>query len=63
VVTFRHRWWLLCKGLKTPDDTASSSAGAATDLSTFHYVRDIIQGEEEGERKKKKKRRSTLTIM
>ena len=42
VVAFGHRWWLLCKGRKTPDDTASSSAGAATDLSTFHYGRDII---------------------
>ncbi len=30
------------RGSKTPDDTASSSAGAATDLSTFHYGGDII---------------------
>ena len=42
VVAFRHRWWLLCEGSKTPDDTSSSSTGAATDLSTFHYGRDII---------------------
>jgi hypothetical protein len=30
------------RGRKTPDDTASSSAGAAIDLSTFHYGRDIV---------------------
>jgi hypothetical protein len=42
VVRLGHRWWLLYKGTKTPDDTASSSAGAATDLSTFHYEGDII---------------------
>jgi hypothetical protein len=42
VVRFGHRWWFLCEGNETPDDTASSSAGAATDLSTFHYGGDII---------------------
>ena len=32
----------------TPDDTASSSAGAATDLSSFHYGWDIILLEVDG---------------
>ena len=37
------------RGRRTPDDTASSSAGAATDLSTFHYGRDIINRIEQAE--------------
>lgn len=42
MVTSRYRWWPICRGLKTPDDTASPNAGAAIDFSTFHYAGDII---------------------
>jgi polysaccharide deacetylase family protein (PEP-CTERM system associated) len=42
VLSFRHRWSLLCKGLKGSDGAVSSSAGDVTDLSTFHYTWHII---------------------
>jgi hypothetical protein len=43
MIRLRHRWWLLCESVQTADDTASSSAGAVTDLSIFYYGRDIIK--------------------